>query len=240
MKPIRFIDCETTGVDVLKDRIVSLAVMEVDSEQSWDWMFNPCVEMRPEVIAIHGITNEHAKMRMTFSELAPDIFPVLDGCDLAGFNLLNFDVPILWEEFHRCSIDWDLRGIHIIDVGNIFKKKEERTLSAAVKFYLGRDHDGAHGARADTRATIEVLDAQMTRYPDLTFLNVPALARFSRFEDRVDLAGKIVIGPDGDPIYNIGKAKGVKVLDDPGFGRWMLQREFSDNTKQAVRDILHL
>jgi DNA polymerase-3 subunit epsilon len=241
-RPIAFFDIEATGVDVTKDRIVSIYidVLYPDGQrQSKEWRCNPGFEMSAEVVAIHGITNEAVKDCPPFKEQARGIYSAIRGCDLGGFNLLNFDVPLLWEEFHRAGIKWSLRGVEIIDVGNIFKKKEERTLSAGVRFYCGREHTGAHSADADVRATIDVLDAQLKRYSDLNGLPVSALAKFSQFDDRVDLAGKIVRNKDGEPVYSFGNSKGVRVKDDPGFARWMLGKDFSENTKQALRSILY-
>ncbi len=232
-------DCECTGLDVAKDRVVTLALQRFGGERVRDTIFrcNPGVQMSDEVIAVHGITNEMCAEWPTFESQAPDIFDEINGHDLVTFNGLNFDVPILFEEFNRCGIEWSLDGIRIIDAGNVFKKKEERTLSAAVQFYLDRNHDGAHSADADVAATLDVLNAQLARYPDLSAMSIDELAAFSKFDDRIDLAGKIVKGKDGRPTYNIGKARGVAVEDDPGFGRWILDKDFSANTKMVLRKI---
>ncbi len=241
-RPIAFFDIESTGSDPAKDRIVSLCVVTlcgtVRSKESW--LFNPGVQMSGEVVAIHGITNEMVKDCPAFSgQTAREVYAAFDGSDLGGFNLLNFDVPMLWEEFHRAGITWDLNGVRIVDVGNIFKKKEERTLSAGVRFYCGREHDGAHSASGDVDATIDVLAAQLDRYADLGVMPVADLARFSRFEDRVDLAGKLVRNGAGEIVYGFGKYMGLRVLDERGFAQWMLSKDFSENIKKAVRSILY-
>lgn len=238
-KPLCVFDIEGTGTDVAKDRIVTLAAMRVEPKTvlSCQWQINPCVQMSEEVIAVHGITNETAAQWKPFETYAGDVFQFINGCDLAGFNLLNYDVPLLWEELNRCGIEWSLESVRVIDAGNIFKKKEERTLSAAVQFYLERNHDGAHEAQADVTATADVLDAQLLRYTDLRAMTLDELAVFSRFDDRIDLAGKIVRGKDGRPTYNIGKVRGVAVEDDPGFADWMLNKDFSANTKATIRAI---
>lgn len=249
MRPIIFFDVESTGNDVAKDRIVSLAYKKFDSfgaphSEVFNQIFNPGQTMTAEVIAIHGITNEQATQSPPFSEFMPRLGEAFTGCDLAGFNLTNFDVPILWEEFYRCGFFWDLDGIHIIDAGNIYKKKEPRSLPEALKFYCGREHTTAHSALGDVDATFDVFIGQLDRYKDLAAMAsihenaTEELARFSRMEDRVDLAGKIVRDKDGDPVYNIGKSKGVKVKHDPSFARWMLGKDFSVQTKLVLEKIL--
>lgn len=249
-RPIVILDVESTGTDPAKDRIVTLAMAKVayphgdanDGELLiHDWytcQCNPGFPMSEEVIACHGITNEMAASFPPFSTFAPNIERFLNGCDLAGFNCNNFDVPILWEELYRAGITWNMEGVRVIDAGNIFKKKEERTLSAAVQFYCKREHGKAHDAEADVRATLDVLCAQLQRYQDLAKFSVQELAAFSAMDERIDLAGKIVKGPDGDPVYTLRKVKGVKVKDDPGFAYWMLDKEFPENTKIVLRQIL--
>lgn len=239
-KPLCVFDIEGTGTDVAKDRIVTLAATRIqpDDSLSRHWQIDPCRQMSEEVIAVHGITNEMARQWKPFENYADEIFQFMNNCDLAGFNLLNYDIPLLWEELNRCGIEWSLETIRIIDAGNIFKKKEERTLSAAVQFYLERNHDGAHEAQADVKATADVLDAQIDRYVDLRAMTLDELAAFSHFDDRIDLAGKIVKGKDGRPTYTIGKVRGVAVEDDLGFAYWMLDRDFPANTKAVLRGIL--
>lgn len=243
-RPIVFFDLETTGTDVAKDRIVSLAFEKYNklgdflTEQYYQ-IFNPGILMSDEVVACHGITNEEAQGHLPFRDSAKGVYDAIQGCDLCGYNLLNFDVPMLWEEFHRAGITWDLTGVRIIDAGNIFKKKEERKLSAAVKFYCaGKEHLYAHNAAGDTSATVAVLEGQLKRYDDLAKMSIGELAEFSRFDDRVDLAGKIVRDKDGDPSYAIGKSKGKKVKDDLGFGYWMLDKDFSAQTKLVLEKII--
>lgn len=241
-RPIVFFDLEGTGTDVAKDKIVSVAAVKMAPNsmmrQKIEARINPGVAMSEEVMAIHGITNEMVASAHKFDHYAQPIHEFMIGCDLAGFNLFNYDIPLLWEELYRCGIEWNLSGVNVIDAGNIFKKKEERTLSAAVKFYCGREHDGAHEALADVHATIDVLEAQMNRYPDMKAMDVGAVAEFSKFDNRVDLAGKIVRDANGDPVYNIGKSKGVKVKDDLGFAYWMLGRDFTANTKSTLQKII--
>lgn len=240
-RPLLFFDVESTGVDPAKDKIVTISMLKQQPDGSFKILsaeFNPGFEMKPEVIAIHGITNEMTALWPPFSTHAKAIHEHFKGCDLCGYNLLNFDIPILWEEFYRCGIEWDLSGVHIVDAGNIFKIKEPRTLSAAMKFYCGADHQDAHSAKADVLATQLVLKGQLQRYPDLDAMDLPTLAASSKMDDRIDLAGKLVRDKDGDAVYAFGKSKGVKVRDDLGYADWMLKSDFSQQTKIALRAVI--
>jgi DNA polymerase-3 subunit epsilon len=239
-RPLAFFDLEATGTDVAKDRIVSIAILKLFPDGSTEIkkrLINPDMKMTDEVIAIHGITNEMVADQPKFRELAKSLYEFLHNCDLAGFNSNNFDIPMLSEEFLRCDMDYPLPGTHFIDAGNIFKKKEERTLSAAFKFYCGQEHTNAHDAEADVLVTWEVLKGQMARYSDLPD-TVEELAKFSAFDNRVDLAGKIVKDEAGNYLYNFGPKKGTPVKDDTGLAYWMLGKDFTLNTKRVVERIL--
>lgn len=240
-RPILCLDVETTGVDVALDRITSLAMIKTSHDggrrDGWTALLNPEREIPPEVVELTGITNEAAKQQKPFRDVAKEVMAFLTGCDLIGYNLIQFDVPILYEEFARAGLDWNLDGVSIVDCGTIFKKKEQRTLTAAVKFYTGAEHEGAHDALADVDATLKVLDGQLERYQDLSVMSVEDLAKFSKMDDRCDLAGKIVM-KDGHPVYNIGKSKGVRVTDDISFAYWMMGKDFSKNTKAVLQKIL--
>jgi len=204
VRPIAFIDIESTGIDPAKDKILTLAINR--PEGSAEFKFNPGIPIPAEATAIHGITNEMAKKWSSFAAAhGLAITRSLGGCDIGGFNHINFDVPMLWEELHRVGFDLNLEGVNLIDVGNIFKKKEERTLAAAVKFYCGHEHKSAHTSDGDVLATSEVFDAQLVRYEDLSLMTRKELADFSHFDDRIDLAGKIV--------------------RDKGWGRQLLDRQ---------------
>jgi DNA polymerase-3 subunit epsilon len=241
-RPLVFIDTETTGTNTATDRVVSLAIVRIEvdgSNSTYDWVFNPERPIPPEATKIHGITDAMVSASPSFGQRAIDILGHLKGCDLAGFCCRDFDIPLLWEEFYRSGIAWDLQGVHVIDAGVIFKKKEERTLSAALKFYCNRDHTKAHGALADAQATADVFERQMLNYTDLGAMPIEDLATFcAGDEQRIDLAGKIVRGKDGRPAYAIGKAKGVAVVDDRGFGQWMLRNDFGEQTKMVLRALL--
>lgn len=244
MKPIIFFDTETTGVDIVNDRIISICAIKVSDLDTLREIarlgrfMNPGIPIPASATEVHGITNEAVKDSPKFTQNAEELFRFFSGCDLAGFNLTNFDVPLLWEEFYRAGITWDLTGVNIIDVGTIFKKKEPRTLSTAVMHYCERNHDGAHDAMADTQATMDVFAAQMFRYQDVGNMNVEELHKFSVREPRLDLAGKIIIDKDGDPVYAFGKSKGVKLKHDPGFANWMLAKDFPSQTKIVIKKYL--
>lgn len=236
-KELLTLDIESTGLNPATDRIITLALTSQFEEH--EWMLNPGVEISEEIQNLTGITNEAVRGCPEFKAHAAEIHDIVSKSDLLGFNLLNFDVVILWEEFYRAGIEWDLSKTLIIDSGNIFKKKEERSLSAGVRFYCNREHIGAHGAKADCLATQDVFSAQLERYPDLGAMDRAKLAEFSRFDDRLTLDGKIVKGPDGSPTYNFGKNKGVRVKDDLGFAYWILGRDFPTQTRMVLRKIVN-
>ena len=243
IKPIAFFDIEGTGTDVAKDRICSISIlilMPDGSKVTKSAIINPEMVMSEEVIAVHGITNEMVADKPKFHQLAKGIFEFLKDCDLSGFNSNNYDIPLLCEEFLRCDIDFPLPTTRFIDVGNIFKIKEPRTLTAAYKFYCGKDLEGAHNADNDVQATLEVFEAQMEKYTELQTKNIEELAAFTAFDKKiVDFAGKIGVDSDGDYIYNIGaKTKGVKVKNDTSMAYWMMDRDFSLNTKKCLQRIL--
>lgn len=241
-RPLCFLDVESTGTDPAKDRVIDLGIVtvEADLDERWPshqtWRFNPEISIPESATKVHGISDGDVRYCRPFRDSAKNIHSALSGCDLAGFSLSSFDIPILWEEFYRSGIEWDLTGVLILDAKNIFFKKEQRTLVAAVKFYCGEEHTDAHGALADAQATVKVLSAQLERYADLGCLDVDKLAEFCQMEEqpRIDLAGKLLRDADGDAVYGFGPKKGTKLKDDIGFARWMLGKDFSKNTKIAV------
>lgn len=239
-KQVICFDLEATGTDIARDRIVQFAGINLVTMYEVNWLVNPTIPIPPGATEIHNICDADVARMPPFEQRAQSIYEWIKDCDLLGFNLTNFDVPMLWEEFYRCGIVWDLSNTRIFDAGTLFKKREERTLAAALKFYCNRDLTNAHNALADVKATREVWLAQMDRY-QLWGKSRLELEQESNYEEkRVDLAGKILLNKDGVPVYNIGKSKGVPVVDDPGFGYWMLDRDFSENTKIALRRILGL
>jgi DNA polymerase-3 subunit epsilon len=246
-KPAVVFDIESTGTDPVKDEIIELAIIRIDTNnifpeeryRKFVYRFNPGMHIPEEATKVHGIIDEDVKSEPHFEDKAEEIKKIFSGCDVIGYSSNTFDVPMLVEKMLRLDIEIFNEQTEFIDVAVIFKKKEERTLSAAVKFFLDKEHDGAHSALADVEATLEVLNAQVKRYPDIGN-SVDSLSKFSQYDDRkiVDYAGKLVYNKDGKVCYNIGKAKGVPVEDDPGFGEWMLSKDFALDTKRKIIKIL--
>jgi DNA polymerase-3 subunit epsilon len=241
MNPIVFFDLETTGTDVVNDRIVQLAAVKVTGlngeEEEKNVLINPGKPISKEASEVHGITDEMVKDKPKFAQYAKALFSFLEGCDLGGFNIIQFDIPILAEEFARCGIDWPAKGTKFYDAFHVFREKEKRDLSSAVKFYCNESHDDAHDALADVRATIKVFNSQCFLYPDLG--TVEEYAAFCVIPGAIDLAGKIVLNEKGEAVYNLGKDKGKSVKQNPGFGQWMLNQSFSTNTKSVVRSLIN-
>ena len=241
--PIIFFDLETTGVDVSKDRIVEICYIKVwpnGNEVSRTMRINPGMHIPEQSSAVHGIKDEDVKDCPLFKDVAKDIANDFMGCDIAGFNSNRFDLPMLAEEFLRAQVDIDLTRHRAIDVQVIYHKLEQRTLSAAYKFYCGENLEDAHSALADTRATYNVLKAQLDHYEDLPN-DMEALSKESSFTNNVDFAGRIVYDANGNEVFNFGKYKGMPVdavLDrDPGYYGWMMNGDFSLNTKQVLTRI---
>lgn len=237
--PIIFFDLETTGLDIANDRIIEIAYIKVypnGNEESFTYRINPERPIPAESTAVHGITDEDVKDCPTFKQMASKIAADFKGCDLAGYNSARFDLPMLAEEFLRADVDIDLSTRKMIDVQTIFHKKEQRTLSAAYKFYCQQDLVDAHAAMADTKATYEILQSQLDRYPDLQN-DMAFLADYTCTSKNVDFAGRIVYNDKGVEVINFGKYKGQPVVDvlknDPGYYGWILQADFPLTTKQA-------
>ena len=245
-KPLVVFDIEATGLEIGKDRIVTMTLakftgeLNVNSKASEIRTFycNPGIPINPEATEVHGLTDADVSGWLQFSEYSKAVFAFITGCDLAGYNLLNFDVPMLWDELNRCGINWDLKGVNILDAGNIFKKKEPRDLSAAVKFYCFREHTSAHDSKADTISTADVLAAQIACYDDLEKMSVEDLSVFCKMEDRLDLQGIIVRNKNGEPVFNTKRNRGVRVVDDIGYANWMLRSDFPTQTKLVIERIL--
>lgn len=240
-KPIVFFDLETAGVNAIHDRIVEISYIKVFSdgnEESKTLRINPERHIPKQSSAIHGIYDEDVKDCPTFKQVARDIAAIFVNSDIAGFNSNYFDVPMLVEEMLRAGIDFDITKCRLIDVQNIYHKLEQRTLSAAYKFYCGKNLEDAHSAQADTRATYEVLKAQLDKYPDKLNNDVQFLSSFSKMNDNVDFAGRIIYNDKHIPVFNFGKYKGQSVEDvlarDPGYYGWMMQGDFPQNTKQVL------
>lgn len=242
--PLVFFDLETTGVNINNDRIVEICYLKVypnGNEESKTMRINPEMHIPEQSSAVHGIYDEDVADCPTFKEVAKLIARDIEGCDLAGFNSNRFDVPLLAEEFLRAGVDIDMSRRKLIDVQVIYHKLEQRTLSAAYKFYCDKNLEDAHTAEADTRATYEVLKAQLDRYPEALQNDMAFLSEYSSFTRNVDFAGRMVYNEQNIPTFNFGKYKGKTVEEvlrrDPGYYNWMLQGDFTLNTKQMLTRI---
>lgn len=242
-RPIIFFDLETTGTNVTHDRIVEISAIKImpdGSEVVRTRRINPEMPIPAEATAVHHITDEMVASEPTFKQVAKSLAQFFTGCDIAGFNSNRFDLPMLDEEFSRAGVDFDFSRARLIDVQTIFHKKEQRTLVAAYRFYCNRDLTDAHAAEADTRATYEVLKAQLDRYSDLPN-DIQQLSDFSSQNNAVDLAGRLVYDEKGREVINFGKYKGrlaEEVLRrDSGYYGWILQGDFPSNTKRAFTRI---
>ncbi len=242
-KPICFFDLETTGVNISKDRIVEISILKVfpnGNKESKTWLVNPEMEIPKDVVEIHGITNEKVANEPTFKELAKDIYNMIKDSDLGGFNSNRFDIPLLAEEMLRADIDFDMKNRLAVDVQTIFHKMEQRTLSAAYRFYCDKELEGAHGAEADTNATYEVLKAQIEKYDEIEN-DTKFLAEFSSRKQFADFAGFIAYNKKGEECFSFGKHKGKLVTDvlekEPGYFGWLLNADFPLYTKKVLTAI---
>ena len=243
IKPLCFFDLETTGTDVSKDRIIEIAIIKVNtdgSRESLEIRLNPGIPIPPESTLIHGITDEMVANEPKFKDKARNIYNFLKGCDLAGFNSDRFDIPLLVEELLRADLDFDFKNTKTIDVQNIFHKMEERTLSAALKFYCDKELTDAHTAIADANATLDVLLAQLDRYSELE-PNVDFLNDFSTRKKTADFAGFLIYNKDDEICFGFGKHKGKKVneilKEEPGYFGWILNADFPRYTKKILTEI---
>ena len=239
--PIIFFDLETTGLDIAKDRIVELCYIRIEpngNEEAKSMRINPEMHIPEEASNIHGIKDEDVKDCPTFKQIAKTLWQTFEGCDLAGYNSNRFDVPMLVEEFMRAGVDVDLSKRKLVDVQNIYHKLERRTLVAAYKYYCGKDLENAHSALADTQATYEVLKAQLDKYPEELQNDIQFLADYSKMSNNIDFAGRFVYDENGTEVVNFGKYKGKPVKDvlqkDPGYYGWIMQSDFTMNTKQVL------
>ena len=242
-RPVAFLDLETTGINVSSDRIVELSILKITPNGKEEWMstrINPEIPIPAKSTAIHGITDSDVANAPTFKEVAKNLAAFIEGCDLAGYNAIKFDIPVLAEEFLRINIDFNFRKRRYVDAQVIYHKKEQRTLSAAYQFYCNKELKGAHGSKADTAATYEVLKAQLDRYGDLEN-DIEKLADISSFNNNVDFAGRIILDENGIEIFNFGKHKGKSVehvfSEEPSYYSWMMNGDFPLYTKKVLTEI---
>ncbi|MDR0603794.1 MAG: ribonuclease H-like domain-containing protein [Bacteroidales bacterium] len=255
-KPIVFFDLETTGLNIGTDKIVEICMLKVLQDNSTitkTERINPKMHIPEETSKLHGIYDKDVVDKPVFAELAPSIRDFIKGCDLAGYNLLKFDIPLLVEEFLRIDMDINLRNVRIIDVQNIFHRMEPRNLRAAYKFYCGEELVNAHSAEADTVATFKILEAQLSRYENTVILDendkeyipvkndIATLSAFSTNSKNADFAGHLIYDKENKIIFNFGKHKGIAVeqvfTKEPSYYDWMMKADFPLYTKKIIHAI---
>ncbi|GBL34621.1 hypothetical protein EMGBS15_02160 [Filimonas sp.] len=243
-RPIACVDLETTGVSITQDRIVEISIIKLHPDGKKEVKtrrINPGIPIPKESSEIHGIYDEDVANEPTFKDLANSIKQFLEHCDLCGFNSNKFDFPILTEEFFRVGLDVNFRDRHLVDVQQIFFKKEPRNLSAAYKFYCGKELQDAHSAEADALATMDILFAQIDHYEDLSD-TVEDLALLSKGEDFLDYSRRIKLS-NGVPVFNFGKFKDKPVSEvlkkEPQYYDWMMKGDFTLDTKNVVSKLFH-
>lgn len=253
--PLTFFDLETTGTNTVQDRIVEISVVKLlpNGERIVKThKINPTIPIPLETSLIHGIYDEDVKDAPAFKNIAKSLAQFLEGSDLAGFNILKFDVPLLVEEFLRADVDFDVSKRKLIDAQKIFHMMEKRTLSAAYKFYCDKTLDNAHSAEADTIATLDVLEAQVVKYDGQemvdnlgkrigTIKNDMSVLHELTSSNMVDLAGRMVFNNDGQEVFNFGKHRNVPVVDvlqkEPNYYNWMMNGDFPQDTKRKLTEI---
>ena len=244
-RPLVFFDIDSPGTNPYRDRIVEIAVIKVMPDgrrQEVVRRINPSMPIPAGASAVHGIYDADVADCPTFDVIAHNLYNYLEGCDLAGYNIVKFDVPMLQEEFKRCNLELNMRDRKLIDVFNIFCRLYPRNLSAAYKFFCGGDLEDAHSALADTDATVAVLLGQLAKHPELP-REMAGLAEFSaaRDADFIDSEGRLKFSGD-EAVINFGKNSGRRLRElaeeDPGFLRWMLRSDFSDEVKEIIKNAL--
>jgi DNA polymerase III subunit epsilon len=243
-KPLAIFDLETTGINIAADRILEIAIIKIMPDGSTHRkrkLINPEMPIPPAATEVHGITNEMVKDAPTFKQAANEIKQFIDGCDLGGYNSNRFDVPVLMEEFLRVGIEMDLQTNRMVDAQRIFHQMEQRTLTAAYKFYCNKSLEDAHSAEADAIATWEVLQAQVSRYPQLGN-SVESILKATGEEEIVDFARRFIM-ENGKEVFNFGKHKGRPVADvlrqEPQYYDWMMKGDFPLHTKQKLSEIFN-
>jgi DNA polymerase-3 subunit epsilon len=243
-RPLAFFDLESTGLTIGLDRIIEISVLKLNpdgSKELFTKKVNPEMNIPEVVVKLTGINNEAVADAPKFMEIAEELNRFLADCDLAGYNSNKFDVPLLYEEFSRVGIAFDISGRRLVDVQNIFHKMEQRTLSAAYKFYCEKDLINAHSAEADIIATYEILEAQLKRYEGQIETNVDFLHKFTNMHNTVDLAGRMVYNDKNEELINFGKHKGKLVSDvfasEPSYYDWLMKGDFPKQTKEIFKTL---
>ena len=254
-KPVVVFDIETTGLDITKDQIIDISLIKIGidcSEEVKNIRVKPSINISRESTEIHGITDEDLKKCKPFKFYAKDIFNFIKGCDLGGFNVLKFDLPILIEEFMRCDIDLNLEGIKIIDALRLYHLMEKRNLSSAYKFYCNKKLENAHDAYSDTKATVEIIRRQVHFYENKEVIdnkgnilgiisnNIESIGSIIN-NNIVDISGRIIKNSNGEEVFNFGKYKNKKVEDvfksNPQYYHWIINNDFPLHTKKKISEI---
>jgi len=243
-RPVAFIDLETTGLNLSTDKIVEIAIIKImpgGERLLKRKLVNPQMPISEGAYAIHGISDDMVKDAPTFKQIANEIKQFLETCDIGGYNSNRFDIPMLIEEFLRCGLHFNIDGRKLIDVQKIFHLMEQRTLTAAYKFYCGKDLMDAHSAESDAMATWEILEAQLERYPHIGN-TLEAICKFCGEDDVVDFSRRF-IRVNGIEVFNFGKHKGRTVVEvlkqEPQYYDWMMKGDFTMHTKQKLTEILN-
>ena len=255
-KPIVFFDLETTGLNPVHDRIIEISALKINAngqEEQRTWLVNPGCPIPPETTAIHHISDGDVKDCPSFKELAPAIVKFFGSSDIAGYNIIKFDLPMLMEELIRANVDFDLKSRQVIDVMNIFMKMEPRTLKGAYRFFMNKELEDAHSASADTMATYEVMMAMLDKYKDREYTDakgvtsIPVqndmqqLSVFSSHNKNADLMGQIVYDDEGIEVFKFGKHKDRRVEDvfriEPQYYDWIMKSDFPEYTKKVITKI---
>jgi DNA polymerase-3 subunit epsilon len=257
-RDIVFFDIESTGLNIVKDRIIQIALIKYSKSgcepQELTMLVNPGIPISEEAYQVHGISNEDVRNKPTFQQVGQKIYDFIGQADLAGYNSDRFDIPMLIEEFHRIGIDFDITPKRLIDVQKIFYKMEPRTLKAAYKFYCDKDLDDAHNALADVRATIEVFMGQIKKYKDVDYVDgdgnvtlapikndIKQIADFIKDEAAIDITQRLKLNGKSEIIFNFGKYSGREVKEvfkiEPSYFHWMMEKDFSAQVKQIISKI---
>lgn len=259
-KDLVFFDIESTGLHILRDRIVQIALIKYspgkEEPEELELLVNPGVPISAESIAIHGITSAQVANKPTFRQVSEKLFNWIGDADLAGYNSNRFDIPMLVEEFARVGLDLSLDNRSLVDVQRIFYKMEPRTLKAALKVYCNKELENAHDALADVRATVDVLKGQLKRYEGVDFIDgdgyahsapvqndVKALHSFTNDLNIVDVTQKLKFDNHGRIVFNFGKyvnqPVGKVLANDMQYFRWIQEKEFTHQVKKIVKKELN-
>ncbi len=242
-RPLIFFDIESTGLDTAKDRIIDLSTFSVNpdgTKQITNFRFNPGIPIPPSSTSIHGIKNSDVKDSPFFKDRVEEVYKLFSNCDVAGYNIFNFDIPLLVEEFLRCGKEWPHTDTKAVDAYTIFAKKLPRNLTGAYKFFCDKDLENAHSAEADIRATEEIFNSQLDKYSDIGE-DVEHINQFCIEGQKpiVDYAKRLTYNEKGEVVFNFGKNKGKRVIDEREYARWMYKTDFPLNTKNALKKIFN-